>query len=154
MLNCDGWSIIPVNRSVGVDALASGVLAIGGSKARLASRGIERSGLSKTQIASAESRYLKEKNLAPDALPNFPDRIYRAERERPLFILFNIRIKIDDLSIEDASIVPDVPVVGWGISFPVSGMPDERVEYILNTTKLREMFGEDDTDEDMSNDEI
>ena len=154
VLNCDGWSIIPVNRSVGVDALASGVLAIGGSKARLASRGIERSGLSKTQIASAESRYLKEKNLAPDALPNFPDRIYRAERERPLFILFNIRIKIDDLSIEDASIVPDVPVVGWGISFPVSGMPDERVEYILNTTKLREMFGEDDTDEDMSNDEI
>jgi hypothetical protein len=57
------------------------------------------------------------------------------------------------LGIEDASIIPDVPVVGWGMSFPVSGMPDEKVEYILNTTKLREMFGEDDTDEDMSNDE-
>jgi hypothetical protein len=29
----------------------------------------------------------------------------------------------------------------------MSSRPDEKVEYILNTTKLREIFGEEDEDE-------
>lgn len=153
VLKCAGWSIIPVNRSIGSEALASGVLAIGGSKARLASRGIERAGLSTAQIKRAEHLYLEEKKLAADTAPNFPDRIYRAERERPLFILFNIRVKMEETGIDDTPVLPKIPVVGWGMSFPVSEMPDEKVEYILNTTKLREMFGDDDTDEDMSHEE-
>ena len=44
--------------------------------------------------------------------------------------------------------LPADPIVAWGISLPVSATPHERVEYVLNTTRLRELFGDDDTDED------
>src|SRR5690606_37844510 len=146
-LDLDGWTIVPINRSIGADDLSRGILSIGGSSSRVASRGMERAGLSDTLIELAEGDYRKEKGLLPDAKVNYPDRIYRARRERPLFILFNVRIKKgDDLKDEDLARIPDEPVVGWGMSFPVSGRPDQKVEYILNTTKLRELFGEDDQD--------
>ena len=150
----DGWPILPINRSIGADDLAKSILTVSGSSARVASRGMERAGLSNDLIALAEGDYRKEKGLLPDAKVNFPDRIYRARRNRPLFILFNIRIKEgDDLSEEDLARIPDEPVVGWGMSFPVSRRPDQKVEYILNTTKLRELFGDDDEDEDLPDDD-
>lgn len=153
-LDPDGWSIVPINRSIGADDLAKGILTVSGSSARVASRGMERAGLSDTLIELAESDYRKEKGLLPDAKVNFPDRIYRARRERPLFILFNVRIKKGyDLNDENLARIPDEPIVGWGMSFPVSGRPDQKVEYILNTTKLRELFGDADEDEDMPDDD-
>jgi len=145
---------VPINRSIGADDLAKGILTVSGSSARVASRGMERAGLSDTLIKLAESDYREEKGLLPDAKVNFPDRIYRARRERPLFILFNVRVKQgDDLNDENVAMIPDEPIVGWGMSFPVSARPDQKVEYILNTTKLRELFGDADEDEDMPDDD-
>ena len=39
------------------------------------------------------------------------------------------------------------PVVAWGISFPPTQKEEKRVEYVVNTTWLRENF-KDDLDED------
>jgi hypothetical protein len=141
-----GWSVRPISRSVGADDLPRGILSISGKRARVASRGMERAGVADTVADAAEAAYRKEKNIPEGQPVNYPDHIYRGNRTRPLLILFTIIIKPPEAG-QHAKFVPEGPVVGWGISFPVSGRPDERVEYILNTVKLRELFGEDETDE-------
>ena len=152
-LEIGAWNINPINRSIGPDDLANNILTISGSSARVASRGMEKAGLSPDRVRQAEADFREERNLGPDAKVNFPDRAYRARRERPLFILFNVAIKKDGVEEADRYKLPEKPVVGWGISFPPSARPDQKVEYILNTTKLRELFGEEDNDEDAPDDE-
>lgn len=146
------WTINPISRSVGADEVARNVLTISGSSARVASRGMEKAGLSEDRLRLAEADYREEKNLPADASINYPDRVYRARRERPLFILFNVAIKPEGVHESDLAKLPKEAVVGWGISFPPSKRPDQKVEYILNTTKLRELFGEEDQDEDIPDD--
>jgi hypothetical protein len=114
---------------------------------------MERAGVSEQAAAAAEIAYRLDKKIPDGSRVNYPDRIYREVRERPLLILFNIAVKATDLAAEARARVPEEPVVGWGISFPISDRPNEKVEYILNTTKLRELFGEDDTDEGQVDDE-
>lgn len=152
-LEIDSWKINPISRAIGPDDLRNGVFTISGSSARVASRGMEKAGLSEEGARLAEADYREERSLSGDAKVNFPDRVYRARRERPLFLLFNVRIKNDGVDARDLHRIPDKPVVGWGISFPPSARPDQKVEYILNTTKLRELFGEEDNDEDLPDDE-
>lgn len=150
-----GWPIIPISRSVGKDELAKGVLSISGASARVASRGMEKAGLTEDQIRLAEGDYRDEVKGSRSTKLNFPDRVYRGRRTRPLLLLYNIAIKDEKLPDELKPKVPSEPVVGWGISFPVSSKPNEKVEYILNTTKLRELFGEDeDYDDDMEEDDV
>lgn len=141
-----GWEVTPLRRAIGPGDLEREVLSISGKRARMVSRGIEKTGLTKAAIAEAEAEYRKAE--AADATANYPDRIYREKRERPLFILATLSIKGEDLEPEAAAKIPREPVVGWAISFPVSGRPDQKAEYVLNTIKLREMFGDDDSDED------
>ena len=43
--------------------------------------------------------------------------------------------------------IPKNPVIGWGVSLPTSKKPNQIVEYIINTVKLREIYGSDDEDE-------
>ncbi len=142
-----GWPIAPISRSVGADDLAREVLSISGSRARVASRGMERAGVEETMARDAEAAFRKAEEIADDEKVNYPDRIYRAVRDRPLLMLFNLEVRGEGLDEKQKERIPDDPVVGWGISFPSSSRPDEKVEYILNTTKLRELFGEDDSDE-------
>lgn len=149
-----GWSLVPIHRSIGADDLSKNILSVSGPSARVASRGSEKAGLAREMIELAEADYREENNALPGAKLNYPDRVYRARRQRPLLLLYNIRIKDDEVeTAEDRAKLPDAPVVGWGISFPVSSRPDQKVEYILNTTKLRELFGDDDADEDMGDDD-
>lgn len=153
-LNIVGWPIIPITRSVGRDDLAKGVLAISGPSSRVASRGMEKAGLSDQDKQLAESDYRDEVKASGARKLNFPDRVYRGRRTRPLLLLYNVGIKGEKLPEELKAKVPEEPVVGWGISFPMSAKPDEKVEYILNTTKLRELFGDDeDSDEHMEDDD-
>lgn len=145
--NLRGWPIIPSRRSIGEEDLDHNVLSISGKRARMVSRGIEKTGLTDAAVAAAEAEYRKIEKAG--ASTNYPDKIYRAKRERPLFILATLSIKKEELKKPDsAAKVPNEPVVGWAISFPVSNRPDQKVEYILNTIKLREMFGDDDSDQD------
>lgn len=151
-----GWSVVPPNRRIGSDELARGVLAISGKKARLASRGVEKVGVPHELAALAEAEYKKEVMARNDATdndaPNYPDRIYRAMRQKPLFVLYSISIKDDGVIEELKSGIPLEPVVGWALSFPISSRPDKKVEYVLNPVALRELFGDDDADEEGDDD--
>ncbi|WP_200832542.1 Z1 domain-containing protein [Candidatus Halocynthiibacter alkanivorans] len=148
--NSLGWILGPADRSVGTEELKHSVLAISGSRSRVASRGIEKIGLSANMACTAEADFLAKSNFGAEDKVNFPDGIYRSVRHRPLFLLYLLKVRApkgEEDKIEPG-VLPDEPVVAWGISFPRSARPDERVEYIMNTTKLREMFGDDDDDED------
>lgn len=148
-----GWPIAPLGRSIGAEDLDRGILAISGKRARVASRGMEKAGVDAERAAQVEQVYRLEKKVPDGKATNFPDRIYREVRDRPLLLIFNLTIKPDDLPDGLKARIPDAPVVGWGISFPKSGRPDQKVEYILNTTKLRELFGDEDSDEGLFDDE-
>lgn len=148
-----GWSIVPPRRRIGSDELRRGVLAISGKKARLASRGVEKVGVPDHLATLAEAQYRKEELSRNDATAadklNYPDRIYRARREKPLLVLYNIAVKADDIPDDLIQDIPPDPVVGWALSFPISSRPDKKVEYVLNPVALRELFGDDeDVDEE------
>ena len=110
------------------------------SKQRVSSRGIEKTGLTQEEIETAEQRYRATEVLDANKPINYPDRIYRAERKRPLLV-----IHLLDISPETG------PVVAWSISFPKTAFEEKRVEYVVNTTWLRENFPDDD-EEEMSGD--
>ena len=107
---------------------------------RVSTRGIEKAGLTQEEIESAEQNYRKEQKLDDTKPINCPDRLYRAKRKRPLLM-----IHLLDISPETK------PVVAWGISFPKTSFEEKRVEYIVNTTWLRENFP-DENEEEMSGD--
>jgi hypothetical protein len=120
------------------------------NKQRVSSRGIERAGLSEEQIERAKSAYREKNNLAAanEKSINYPDRIYRAVRERPLFVVHLLALgsDTDDLSRQDA-------VVAWSISFPSTSLEEKKVEYVVNTTWLRENYGQDLDEDEMSGDD-
>ncbi|MCU7866027.1 MAG: Z1 domain-containing protein, partial [Candidatus Thiodiazotropha sp. (ex Lucinoma borealis)] len=116
---------------------------------RVASRGVEKTGLTDKQIKTAEQNYLASQEYAdkrsrnPDKKPNYPDKCYRAVRQRPLLIIHLV-------SLHDKNGNPltgGLPAVAWGISFPVSTYEDKTVEYRVNTTWWRENI-ERDIDEE------
>jgi hypothetical protein len=146
-----GWPIGPAKRSVGVEHLEDGILSISGRRARVASRGVEKIGVDPEDVSDAEAKFKKSRNLKDGEKTNFPDKIYRERRNKPLFVLFLISVKPPKNTETHRQLtdrLPKEPVVAFGISFPVSSRPDEKVEYVMNTTMLRELFGEEDLDED------
>lgn len=145
------WTVGPQMRRIGYADLSDYVLSMSGKRARIASRGVEKVGVAPEKAAEAEELYRNvEKNLEGERV-SYPDRIYRAVRDRPLFILHLVQVRPpegDDADKPHIDRIPDHPVVGWSISFPQSSRPDERVEYVINTVKFREIYGaEDELDE-------
>lgn len=118
------------------------------NKQRVSSRGVEKAGLSVTQIADAQQQFLDARGIPSGTSVNYPDRIYRAVRPRPLLIIHLLAIGTDG---EDLS--KSEPVVAWSISFPSTLMDEKKVEYVVNTTWLRENYGADLDDEEMDGDE-
>ncbi|BBC41089.1 hypothetical protein PDPE_1-01929 [Photobacterium damselae subsp. piscicida] len=49
---------------------------------------------------------------------------------------------------DKVALIPDYPVVAWGISLPVSKQTPEKVAYIVNTQRYKELYGENDIDEE------
>ena len=146
-----GWPLVPAIRSVGTDALRTNdVLAIYGRRARVAAGGIEKVGVDPGLAKAAERKFYEEKKKK-----NYPDRIYREVRKFPLFVLYPINVNLPEgeMDAELQEKLPKEPVVAWAISFPISSNPDAKVEYVMNIRKLQEVFGEEDTDEDMLDDE-
>ncbi|MBD3897917.1 Z1 domain-containing protein [Halomonas sp. ML-15] len=146
-----GWPIGPARRSIGVDNLKDGILSVSGSRARVASRGVEKIGVALEDATRAEADFLKDHCLDRPGKSNFPDHIYRGVRKKPLMVLFLLSVKLPDKTEHpeaNEKLLPKEPVVAFGISFPRSSYPDKKVEYVMNTTMLRELFGEEDLDED------
>ena len=106
------------------------------NKQRVSSRGIEKTGLTKEEIETAEQRYRATEVLDATKSINYPDRIYRTERKCPLLIVHLLEIKPETK-----------PVVAWSISFPRTGFEEKRVEYVVNTTWLQKNFPDDDEEE-------
>ena len=122
------------------------------NRQRVSTRGIERTGLSAGQRAAAEEAYRssleKEGRLIKGRPLNFPDWAYRAQRTRPLLVIHLLDIRTD--ANESAA---NEPVVAWSISFPKTGREEKRVEYVVNTTWLREHYGDDLQEEEMLGDD-
>ena len=140
-----GLELVPYELSVDEDLARKGVLAFSGSSRRIGSAEDESEGLTGQQIADAREAFRVSR---PDQiLPKTVNpRIYRqVAGRRPLLILRLVKPKLDALSgIVDA---PD-SVLTWGLSFPSSQIGGGTVEYIVNTIRMREMFGEEEIEEE------
>ena len=117
-----------------------------GSRQRVSSRGIERTGLTNEQRSLAEEEYRKDLErdgrFAEGKSIEIPDLAYRRKRTRPLLMVHLI-----DITTLDPGNSLTQPAVAWGISFPATQREETRVQYMVNTTWLRENF-KDDVDED------
>ena len=122
------------------------------NRQRVSTRGIEMTGLDAIQRTEAEAahrvRLTQEGRLIEGATPNYPDRIYRQRRIRPLLVVHLLDIQ-EDVARPDA----DKPVVAWSISFPETRRQERRVEYVVNTAWLREHYGGDLDEDEMLGDD-
>lgn len=124
------------------------------NKQRVGSRGIEKVGVNPDAIAAVE-KHFSDKNSGSK---NFPDRIYRAVRDRPLLILFPLLLKwpaawndeTPPASFEADASVSEEPIMAWGISFPDHnpGVNEPGVEYFVNRVWLEEFVGDDEFEDD------
>ncbi|GMO93592.1 Z1 domain-containing protein [Bradyrhizobium sp. TM239] len=113
---------------------------------RVASRGVEKIGVDPDAAKDAEIEFRQKHS--EEEVRNFPDRIYRNKRVRPLLILHLLAIGEagDDLSGQD-------PIVAWSISFPKTDLEEDRVEYVVNTTWMRENYRDDIDEDEMAGDD-
>lgn len=141
-------TIYPMERKILAEDLPKGFLSIGGSKMRVSSRGVERVGIDNDDALEVESEY---RNGRPEGSKvNYPGKIYRRVRPRPLLALYHVKIKeAEGTAGALPANCPTEPVVAWAISFPRSEHTDERVEYIINSRKQLELLGEEDQDDDV-----
>jgi len=124
-LNFDNLKIIPQQRRV-AEYPGKGIEL---NKRRLASRGHEKAGILDTDIIEVEKLFRLSK---PEA-KNFPDRIYRSKRKRPLLMLHILDCRKKN-NPEDPLF--ENGILAYGISFPGEsgvGRPKKMVEYIVNT---------------------
>ncbi|MXY03524.1 MAG: endonuclease, partial [Acidimicrobiales bacterium] len=123
------------------------------NRQRVSTRGIEKTGLSFAQKAAAELGYRahleKEGRPVNGTTPNYPDWAYRAQRTSPLLVLHLLAIQ----DPQGESIRSD-PVVAWSISFPPTRLKEKHVEFVVNTTWLREHYGDDLEEEEMLGDDV
>ena len=145
-----------IDRSLGIEITCQRRMAGKSSRAgtllitdnqRVASRGVEKTGVDPEAIKAAEAEFRHEKNLGGDDVRNYPDRIYRERRERPLLIVHLLAI-----GEAGADLSKEEPVVAWSISFPKTKLAEDRVEYVVNTTWLRENYRDDIDEEEMAGD--
>ena len=118
------------------------------NKQRVASRGIERTGLSATRAADAEESFARDNPALqkPDGSFNYPDRIYRHVRERPLLIVHNLEV----VEAGSGRRLYDKPVVAWSISFPGSQIDAGETQYMVNKTWIDQYLGPADEGDDES----
>ena len=133
-------------RSVGEIDLRQDVLAISGTSRRVGSPGDERVGLSAEQIERATEAFHAERARDGKPVPaTLPPRIFcEIAGRRPLIILRSVAPKIpDELKGKGPGCV-----LAWSICFPPSDVQGGTVEYVVNTIRMREMFGEEDVEEE------
>ncbi len=144
--NLSGIDMRAFGRSVGEPDLRQGVLAISGTSRRVGSPGDERVGLTKEQIDAATNTFREERIRDGKPVPEtLPPRIFcEVKRRRPLIILRFVEPVVPE---ELKAKLPDL-VLAWSICFPPSEVQGGTVEYIVNTIRMREMFGEEEIEEE------
>lgn len=137
--------LVPFERSVDPSDYAKRILTISGTSRRVGSSEDEREGLTEDQITKALEDY---KQTRPDkTLPKtISPAVYRkVAGRRPLIILRLVRPKVEG---KDGQIAFGKDLLAWGLSFPSSEVSGGTVEYIVNTIRMREMFGEEEIEEE------
>jgi hypothetical protein len=145
------------------------------NKQRVASRGIESYGLTDVQVKKAKDKFDEiPENLGKvlkDGTRNYPDRIFRSVRERPLLIVHLLELTEPKEARESktANLAQEVSnraelkngpviateVVAWGISFPETDLEETLTEYIVNEIWLQEFMRDlDDLDDDYDQEEL
>ena len=127
----------PQKRTV---AIAAGSILVGGSKARVSSRGIEREGIEKIVVERVDAQWRIE-----NGQKSMPDLKYREVRERPLLLLHLVKPYIDGAPHPTAA----EPLVALGLSFPKFDDSDvaRRAKYRVNLVEWQNMF-ETEADDD------
>lgn len=123
-------------------------LLVSGTKRRVASRGVERIGLSDEEVQ-------KVREIHGDSKKSIPDHLYRAQRTRPLLMLHLLRTKTKEHA--DADEVSGEMYAAYGLSFPKLGSSESEklVRYTANLIAYRELYGaveEEQDDEPESSD--
>ncbi|GMV69954.1 MAG: hypothetical protein AMXMBFR76_23930 [Pseudomonadota bacterium] len=138
-------------RSVGEADLRQGVLSISGASRRVGSPGDERVGLTADQIEAATQEFRKACGDRRIEVPKtLPPRIFcEVKGRRPLIILRFVAPTVSDEALN--ANLPGM-VLAWSIVFPWSDVQGGTVEYVVNTIRLREMFGEEEVEEEAAGD--
>ena len=147
----DQARLIAFSRSVGPEDLRKGVLAISGTSRRVGSPGDERVGLTDDQIKTAIDAFKEACARKNEKLPGtLPPRIFREIKgRRPLII-----VRFVQPTVSETALAQRLPgnVLAWSICFPPSDIDGGAVEYVVNTIRMREMFGEEETEEEAQGD--
>ena len=143
----NGIAMTPYGRSVGESDFRQGVLAISGTSRRVGSPGDERIGLSQEQDESAVKAFREQRVRDGKPVPQtLPPRIFcEIPGRRPLIILRYV-----DPELKDEKLQKSLPpaILAWSICFPPSEVQGGTVEYIVNTIRMREMYGEEEVEEE------
>lgn len=141
--------LAPYERAVDPEDFSRGVLTISGASRRLGSSEDEREGLTPEQIAEALEEYRQtrgDKKLPSTVSP----AVYRkVPGRRPLLIMRLVRPRAER---QDGRTEYGPDVLAWGLSFPSSRIDGGAVEYVVNTIRMREMFGEEEIEEEARGD--
>lgn len=140
-----GLDVVPYELSVDAGLANSGILAFSGASRRIGSAEDESEGLTDTQIADAREAFRLSR--ADQRLPKTVNpRIYRrVSGRRPLLILRLVKPKLEAPSSFGGAVEG---ILAWGLSFPSSQIGGGTVEYVVNTIRMREMFGEEEIEEE------
>lgn len=145
-----GIPVVPAERKVSIGDPKHAYMSFSGKGMRLASRGIEKAGLTQGEALQAEEKFRLENNKNKGDVVNYPDKAYREMRTKGLFVLHLVQSKrpADDSQEKHYDLIPRAPIVGWGISLPISSRPTEKVEYVVNAVRYAELFGDEDEDQE------
>jgi len=119
----------------------SKAIVISGKGRRVASRGLEKAGLSDNEVAAAEAAWAQKHQ---SEARNIADSYYRAERSRPLLMIHLLKVKGDESGTGGSK------HAAYGISFPAlrQGESEKRVAYTANVIAYRDLFGKMDAEGD------
>ncbi|MEE1274647.1 MAG: Z1 domain-containing protein [Olegusella sp.] len=134
-----------------------------GEKHRLASRGIDQAGLTKSQINAARAAFKKDHPEKEKG--NCSDRYYRRQRQKPLLVIHPVSMRYNEEAIK-RKIEENKPIklangfdtpahhenaLGWSISLPHTDKQTILVDYIFNEVALKSIsleYDEGDSDDD------
>lgn len=133
-----------------------------GEKHRLASRGVEKEGLTDDEIAAAKAKF--SERYPNKKSKSISDRYYRRERTYPLLVIHPVLMKYSDSQrnhrTKGGEAQPVVAgwdswehsegAIGWSISFPYTERHADPVEYVFNQVaidNIKSAFKEDSDDD-------
>lgn len=115
------------------------------SRSRVASRGDERLGLNPRKRRAAEET--SETSVSEQKLVS--DRFYRKQRGKPLLMIHLLAVRSKDQTIEEST-----EIFTYGVSFPETGDKfATEVDIVANQLYLNEMFGFEDDDDSIDEEE-